>query len=176
MATYERRRNTFVIEDVKIWAGQWRNFSGKGGEWNAEGARNFWIEIPEDLAEFMEKDHWNVKHRPDRDDPELMHHIIKININYNSDYPPKIFVLNKRKKTRNLMDESVIYRLDRAYITYADIEFNSYKKERPGGRTTNTGWLQELTIEIEENYLQEKYADYEEVSMDPLYEDEEEQF
>ena len=172
MADYKRHRNTIIIEDVNIWAGPWRNFSGEAGTYNAEGARNFWIEVPEDLAEEMEKDHWNVKHRPDKQDPDIMHHIIKINVNYRSDNPPEIYILNKKRKRKTLMPESLVHKIDKYYILYADISFNSYRREWGDGRITTTGWLQELTIEVEENYLQEKYADYDEVSSDSLVEDE----
>ena len=70
------------------------------------------------------------------------------------------------------MDESVIYKLDKAYIVYADISFNPYTKHWPDGKITTTGWLQELTIEIEENYLQDKYAEYDEVDSTVYADDE----
>lgn len=171
MADYKKHRNTFIMEDVNIWGGPWRNFAGEAGQFNAEGARNFWIEVPEDLAKAMEEDHWNVKHRPDREDPDRMHHIVKINVNYRSKNPPEIYILNEKKHRRTLMDETAVHKLDKAFIEYADISFNPYTKHWPDGRITTTGWLQELTVKIEENYLQEKYADYEEAPTDDYIDD-----
>ena len=169
MADYKKHRNTFILENVEIFAGPWRNFSGKAGTYNAEGARNFWIVVPQDLAEEMKNDHWNVKEREDADGEKK--YLVKININYKSEYPPEIYLVNMKKKKKTLMDEDSIHQLDRAYITNATIAFNPYTRNWTDGRVTTTGWLQSLYVEIEENYLQEKFDDFEDASS-PFNEDE----
>ena len=59
-------RENVLIEDAKLW---FRNFSGKESRFNAAGIRNFCVMLPNDLAERMIADGWNVrKTNPDEGD------------------------------------------------------------------------------------------------------------
>jgi len=49
---------SFKIEDAELI---FRNFSGKAGKYNVDGERNFAVLLPEDVAQQMLADDWNVK-------------------------------------------------------------------------------------------------------------------
>ena len=60
---------TFLVEGAKLI---FRNFSGKKSTYNATGKREFAVVLPEDYAERMLADGWNVKilePRDEGDDP-----------------------------------------------------------------------------------------------------------
>jgi len=49
---------TFMVEDARII---FRNFSGKEGQYNREGDRNFAVVIPSDIADQIVLAGWNVR-------------------------------------------------------------------------------------------------------------------
>ena len=59
--------NTVLMEGVKII---FRNFSGKEGQYNREGDRNFAVLLDDGVAETMAADGWNVKWLKPREDDE----------------------------------------------------------------------------------------------------------
>ena len=67
-----------MIEDARIL---YRNFSGTGTDYNREGDRNFNVIIEDqETALAMQKDGWNVKFRPARDEGDLHIYHIKVNV------------------------------------------------------------------------------------------------
>ena len=61
------RDNTVLMESVRII---FRNFSGKEGQYNREGDRNFAVLLDDAVAERMAADGWNVKWLKPREDSE----------------------------------------------------------------------------------------------------------
>ena len=58
---------TFMVEDARL---VFRNFSGKEGQYNREGDRNFAVILDNKTAELMLADGWNVKYLNSRDEEE----------------------------------------------------------------------------------------------------------
>ncbi len=65
MATDDAK--TFMIEDARL---VFRNFSGKEGQYNREGDRNFAVILDPAVAEEMLSDGWNVKFLSSREEGE----------------------------------------------------------------------------------------------------------
>jgi hypothetical protein len=59
--------NTVLMEGVRII---FRNFAGKEGQYNREGDRNFGVILPDDVAQQMLEDGWNVKYLKPREDDD----------------------------------------------------------------------------------------------------------
>jgi hypothetical protein len=57
--------NTVLMEGVRII---FRNFAGKEGQYNREGDRNFGVILPDDVAQQMLADGWNVKYLKPREE------------------------------------------------------------------------------------------------------------
>ncbi len=60
----------FQIEDARLI---FRNFTGKEGQYNNEGARNFSVILTDDVAVEMLRDGWNVKYLEPREEGEPPH-------------------------------------------------------------------------------------------------------
>ena len=113
-------RNNLTIEDAKIF---WKNFSGRGSTYNAEGSRNFCVEIDPDTAEAMKADGWNIKYSKPREEGDEPQPYIQVTVKY-GDYPPKIYMVTSRNQT--LLDEDTVGELDRAEIEKVDLIINGF--------------------------------------------------
>lgn len=113
-------RNNLTIEDAKIF---WKNFSGRGSTYNAEGSRNFCVEIDPETAEAMKADGWNIKYSKPREEGDEPQPYIQVTVKY-GDYPPKIYMVTSRNQT--LLDEDTVGELDRAEIEKVDLIINGF--------------------------------------------------
>ena len=145
-----------ILENVEILPGGFKNFSGKPGQFNAEGDRNFCVVIPEDLVDPMANDGWNIKTLNARDESEHDKHFIRVKVRFNSNRPPKVIMLTSGGKVP--LDEESIDVLDWSDILSADMAINPYQSEYQG-KPHVTGYLKSLYVTIEEDDLERKYAD-----------------
>lgn len=153
MASAEK--NTVLMEGVRII---FRNFAGKEGQYNREGDRNFGVILPDDVAEAMLRDGWNVKYLKPReeDDDEVETPWLSVSVNYEKGRPPMIFVLTSRGRTA--LDADTVEMLDWAEITNVDLIVRPYSWE-VSGNTGIKAYLQSMYVTIEEDELQRKYAE-----------------
>lgn len=153
MASAEK--NTVLMEGVRII---FRNFAGKEGQYNREGDRNFGVILPDDVAEAMLRDGWNVKYLKPReeDDDEVETPWLSVSVNYEKGRPPMIFVLTSRGRTA--LDADTVEMLDWAEITNVDLIVRPYAWE-VSGNTGIKAYLQSMYVTIEEDELQRKYAE-----------------
>lgn len=144
-----------VMEDVRL---VFRNFTGKEGQYNQEGARNFGVILPDNIASAMERDGWNVKYLQPREteDEEEATPWLPVKINYRVGRPPQIYTITSRGKT--LMTEETVEQLDWAEITNVDLIVRPFHYD-VGGRSGIAAYVQTLYATIEEDPLQRKYAE-----------------
>lgn len=146
----------FLIDDARI---MFRNFEGKPGQFNAAGKRNFHVLLPPDAAEYLaETEGFNVKFLKPRegdDGPPQAH--LKVNVNFESTIPPKIFVVTS--KGRRQMTEDMMQMVDWADFAKIDLIFSKYKRDWPDGRTTVTAYLQTFFGTVREDELELRYQD-----------------
>lgn len=112
------------------------NFSGKPSEYNQNGNKEFNIVLPEDTAEELKAKGWNVKQtKPQEDGDEPVYHL-PVRINFDSYYPPRVWLINADTGKRTLLDDETIAMLDTlssAEITKVNIAVNpSYYETKVG--------------------------------------------
>lgn len=150
---------TFMIEDARII---FRNFSGKEGQYNREGDRNFAVILPEDVADQMMQDGWNVRYLEPREEGDLPTPYISVAVNF-SNRPPRVVLLTTT--TRTQLDEKSVEVLDWSDIKTADLIARGYDWT-VNGKSGTKAYLQSLFVTIEEDALERKYATYETSSED----------
>jgi hypothetical protein len=152
-----RADNTVLMEGVRII---FRNFSGKEGQYNREGDRNFGVILPsEDVAQQMATDGWNVKWLKPRDEEEGEEGEetpwLSVSVNFKG-RPPRIVMITSRGRSNLGEDEIEI--LDWADITNVDLIVRPYEWS-VNGRDGIKAYLQSIYVTIEEDELEKKYAE-----------------
>lgn len=152
-----RQDNTVLMEGVRII---FRNFSGKEGQYNREGDRNFAVLLDEKTAASMAEDNWNVKWlrpRVDEDGAEESQAYLPISVNFKG-RPPRIVLITSRGRTN--LDESQVETLDWVDILNVDLIVRPYEWN-VNGKTGVKAYLQSIYVTIEEDPLELKYSDLE---------------
>lgn len=147
--------NTVLMEGVRL---VFRNFTGKEGQYNREGDRNFGVILPNDVAEAMLADGWNVKYLKAREDDEDEAEVpwLPVKVGYGKGRPPKIMLVTDRGRTA--LDEDTVDTLDWADIINVDLIVRPYNYD-VGGRTGISAYVQSMYVTIEEDALERKYAE-----------------
>lgn len=155
--------NAIDIIDIENAHIMWRNFSGKADKFNREEERNFGVIIDDpEMAERLKADGWNVKHTNPRNEDDEPVAYLKVKINYRK-YPPKIFLITKRKKT--LLDEDTVGELDMAEIRNVDVIISPYHYD-VRGKTGISAYVKVMYVTIEEDIFASKY-DFDDDVLDP---------
>lgn len=146
--------NTVLMEGVKII---FRNFSGKEGQYNREGDRNFSVLLDDTIANAMTEDGWNVKWlRPrSEEEEEAPQAYLPVSVNFKG-RPPRIVLITSRGRSN--LDEDSIEMLDWADIINVDLIVRPYEwtvNQKSGIKA----YLQSLYVTIEEDALEMKYAE-----------------
>lgn len=142
---------TFQVEDAQLI---FRNFSGKEGQYNREGDRNFAVILDQDTAAQMIEDGWNVRSLSARDEDDTDTPYIQVAVNF-SNRPPRIVMISSTARTP--LDEASIEVLDWTDIRVADLIARGYEWN-VNGKTGVKAYLQTLFVTIEEDALERKYA------------------
>lgn len=141
-----------IIEKAMLPTG-FRNFSGKGKQFNAEGNRNFCIFLDDVKAEELKRSGWNVKYLRPREEGDKEQPFLQVSVNYNNK-PPKIILISSRGKT--LLNEETVLLLDWAEIEYVDIIITPYNWT-VGGKSGVRAYLKSMYVTIYEDDLEKKY-------------------
>lgn len=152
--------SNITIEDARL---VFRNFSGKEGQYNREGDRNFAVILPDALAEEMGTGGWNIKYLKPRDEDDQPTPYVQVTVGYKGK-PPRVVMISSRGRT-NLGEEDVNV-LDWAEIEKADLIIRPYEWV-VNGKTGIKAYLQSLFITISEDELELKYADVEDSGRGP---------
>lgn len=139
-----------IIENARLI---YKNFSGKKGEFNPEGQRNFCILLDDDIAKQMEKDGWTIKYLKPLEEGDSPRPMIKVKIRFDN-RPPKIVIVSSRGKSQ--IGEEEVNMLDWAEMKTVDVNLNPYEWERNGSSGV-TAYLKSLYAVIESDPLEEKY-------------------
>lgn len=157
MARKEYMENV-TIEDARI---TFRNFSGKPGQYNKEGDRNFAVLIDDKTANRMSQDGWTVKVLQPREEGDEPQPFVKVTVKYRNMKgepvkPPRVVMITSRGKTD--LDEDTVGALDWADIKHVDMILRPFQWDVNGNQGINA-YLQSIYVTIEEDELELKYAD-----------------
>lgn len=141
-----------MIENAKI---MFKNFSGIGSDYNAEGDRNFCVCLDDDLAVAMKEDGWNVKYLKPREEGDISQAFLKVTVRYGN-WPPKIVLVSKNNKS--LLKEDEVKLLDYAEIDNIDMTITPSEWSR-NGRSGVKAYLKTMYVTIAEDEFESKYSD-----------------
>ena len=146
--------NTVLMEGVRII---FRNFSGKEGQYNREGDRNFSVLLDEKTAQIMAEDNWNVKWLRPRDEEEEQEPqaYLPISVNFKG-RPPRIVLITSRGRSN--LDEDQVDMLDWADIINVDLIVRPYEWT-VNNKSGVKAYLQSIYVTIEEDALELKYSE-----------------
>lgn len=157
-----------VMEGMRLI---FKNFKGEESEFNQAGARNFGVILPEDVAEAMRNDGWNIK-RLNPSEEEKEQGItegppwLPVKVRFDKGRPPTILKITSRGKTK--MEEDEVEQLDWVDIAVdeqgnpkVDLIVRPYPWTNAMGASGIAAYLQSMYITIEEDDLQRKYAEME---------------
>lgn len=142
---------TFMIEGAKLL---FRNFEGREGQYNVKGDRNFAVILPEDLAEKLAKDGWNVKLLAARDEGDVEEPYLTVKVNFEN-RPPRVVLISSTARTH--LTESMVEILDGVDIENCDLICRGYDWS-VNGKNGTKAYLQSMYIIQAEDDLDRKYA------------------
>lgn len=141
----------------------YRNFSGRGTQYNREGDRNFCIVIDnEDVANRLIEEGFNVKIRQPREEGESPFMYLKVNVKYH----PKTSDLARLNPTavlitgrnRNTLDEESVCCLDGIDIANVDLDISG-SNWNVQGRTGRSAYLSKIYVTQEIDRFAARYAE-----------------
>lgn len=155
-----------ILEDVKII---FRNFSGKEGQYNREGDRNFSVILSPEQAKQMEEDGWNVKYLKPRDEDDEPTPYIQVAVNFKGKArPPRVVMISSRGRTT--LGEEDVSILDWTENKQVDLIFRPYEWAVNGSSGVKA-YLQSIYVTIIEDELEIKYADVQDSAASSIMED-----
>lgn len=152
------RPGNVTIENARI---VFRNFAGREERFNPAGRRNFGVILPDDVAEQMVKDGWNVKYLKPREEDEQPQPWLQVAISYKV-RPPRVVMVTSRGRTS--LPEELIEALDYADLAVVDLIVNPYSWT-VDGKSGIKAYLTSIFVTIAEDDLERKYADVPEIDI-----------
>lgn len=165
MAAGQKELKPVVMEGMRLI---FRNFKGEESEFNPPGHMNFGVILPEDVAEAMARDGWNVKRlKPSEEEKEEGIEQgppwLSVKVRFDN-RPPKILMITSRGPTQ--MTEETVSQLDFVDIATdengnpkVDLIVNPFPWKNQRGESGISAYLQSMYVTIEEDPLTLKYAD-----------------
>lgn len=149
------------IDDAQIAI---RNFSGKEGRYNREGERSFVLALPNELAEQLAEDGWNVRvpRLNGEEDGYERNPLLNVDLDYRFN-PPKVVMISGAVEvepgvfeggTKEILGQDELSQLDWADIAYVDLKLRG--REWDPGRIKAR--VKEIYITLAPNDLYEKYG------------------
>lgn len=144
------KSKNIALEDAQIC---FKNFSGKEGQYNPRGVRNFCVILPEDLAQDLSADGWNVRYLKPRDESEQPKPYMQVAVSFKN-VPPKVALVSS--KGISLLDESSVGMLDWADLEGVDLIISPYPWE-VNGKHGIKAYLKTIYARIVEDEFESKY-------------------
>ena len=141
----------------------YRNFSGRGTQYNREGDRNFCLVIDDqDVAEKLIEEGFNVKIREPREEGEAPFMYMKVNVKYHakgSDLerlnPVAVLVSGRNRTT---LDEESICCFDSIDIANVDLDISG-SNWTVQGRSGRSAYLSKIYVTQELDRFAARYSD-----------------
>lgn len=128
-----------------------RNFAGNPDDYNKQGGlRTTGVLIPNDLAEEMKAEGWNIKYLKPRDPQDEPQAFLTVKCKFGK-IKPTIYICTEHGKT--LLDEDSVESIDYAEIRDVDIVIRPYEYE-PG---CISAYIKTMYVNIVEDVFADKY-------------------
>lgn len=149
-----RNDGIITIEDARII---FLNFAGKETKYNREGNRNFCVLLDDHLAKQLDEDGWNVKALRSREEGDPDQPYLEVAVGFKI-RPPRLVLIGETTRRRTELDEETCEVLDDVDMAMVDLSIHPYKWE-VNGKTGIKAYLKALFVTIQEDFLDLKYAD-----------------
>jgi hypothetical protein len=132
-----------------------RNFSGKEGQYNPQGNRNFAVFLDDiDQARELEAEGWNIRWLKPRDEDEEEQPMLNVKVAFGQ-YPPKIVLINTNNVATRMKEEDLSI-LDWADIKHVDLTIRPYNYN-VRGKTGVKAYLKVMYVTIQADPWESKY-------------------
>jgi hypothetical protein len=158
-----RVEEELVLRDVRLI---YKNFRGEKQQFNEEGRRNFSVWLDNKTAMELQQMGWNPKLiKRTADGPEeLREWHLKVNVSYDN-RPPRIFFITQSTKSRNPIDEELVFLVDRGIFDKVSVTLSPYNHRMNGGGVT--AYLRTMYCVLHEDPLDLEYSEYQLPGEDP---------
>lgn len=127
------------IDNAKIC---WKNFAGRGGDFNSEGDRNFAVIIEtEEDAKRLTDAGWKVKVKEAREEGDQPFMVMPVKVRFNG-YGPNIYLMSGRAKIK--LGEDGVHRLDSATILSVDLDIRPHDWTHARWGAGRTAYLENM--------------------------------
>lgn len=140
------------IENAEI---RFRNFSGKKGQYNPEGSRNFCVLLDDEIGKQLKADGWNVRYLKPIDPEDDPRPYMQVAVRFDN-YPPKIILVSSHGKS--IIDENKVSMLDWAEFESIDLVINP-SHYNVNGKEGIKAYLKTMYATIVEDPFEAKYYD-----------------
>lgn len=144
------RTKSVTLENAKMI---FRNFTGREGQYNSEGDRNFHVILTSEQARELGNEGWRVKQMKPRDDEPGDFHL-KVTVNYKKGRPPRVVLISSKGRTELGAEEVAL--LDSADIEKSSMVLNGWYSDMAGGGYG--AFLKTIFVWIREDELELMYA------------------
>lgn len=125
-----------------------KNFEGREQKFNREGDRNFAVILDEETADILKEDRWNVKQIVPNDPEKEPYWILKVKVNYDSEWPPEIYKTDGRQEV--LLDEDTVGMLDELPVIAANLILSASWFE-VNGKSGFTAYAKKVVALVDES-------------------------
>lgn len=141
----------FTMKNAEIFM---RNFTGRAGKYTPEGTRTFMLRLPNDVAEELADDGWNVSYLRPREEGDLPTPALNVTVFFNDSATTEIYTVVGHTKT--LLTEDTVSILDNADIVKVDLRV----RPRVWGDSNKGGikaYLEKMYVTVQEDDLDSDY-------------------
>lgn len=145
----------FTLEGAELL---FKNFSGHPSQYNEKGNRHFSVILPQDLAEDLLADGWNVKFLKAHEEGDTEPPYVEVTVSYKN-RPPRIVMITGEgeDEVRTTLNDDSVETLDFVSMRTVDLTVNGYVWE-VNGKGGIKAYVQTMYVTIEEDELDRKYA------------------
>lgn len=148
-------RGILQIDDARL---VYRNFEGRGSQFNREGDRNFAVVIDtEEAKDALINEGWNVKIKDARDDGDIPFMYLPVKVKFN-ERGPLVYLQSGRNRTT--LNEDTVKLLDSIDILGVDLDIRPYNWE-VGGKSGRTAYLQSICVTQDVDRFAQRFAEEE---------------
>ena len=150
--------NKLKIENLANRDIIYRNFSGRTSQFNKNGNLKFTIVIDPNVADRLEKNGWNIKRRPSKNDENEEFCTLEVRVRFDLSFAKPRIKQFTRSGCVDISEDNV-GNFDNAEFETADVVLRQYLWSTPAGDSGVSAQLSEMYVRLQEGVLESKWAD-----------------